>query len=197
MDVLIGHLGGDVLVPARPAASLPRLLRGVKNACEQRTLEQFGAGPAQDGIHLSVWSRHSLCSGDKTTGYRCGELDQPRRHLERTIHRTSGVSSMARQLKTVLGFCPTRAHAEEAVDKLRLCGFRNTDVAAFMPDYGASVAGVLSWPAGAGVSKQAVMQHQEWVSRGGVVISVQCASAEWEKRAEHVLHCSVAAMGAG
>jgi hypothetical protein len=103
---------------------------------------------------------------------------------------------MAKQLKTVLGFCPTRAHAEEVVDKLRLCGFRNTDVAAFMPDYGASVVGVLSWPAGAGVSKQAVLQHQDWVSGGGIVISVQCASAEWERRAEHVLQRDAAAVGA-
>jgi hypothetical protein len=104
---------------------------------------------------------------------------------------------MAKQVKTILGFCPTRAHAEEAVDKLRLSGFRNTDVAALMPQGGDGPVGVLSWPAGFGAAKQAVLPHRDWMDHGGFVICVQCASADWEVRAKHVLQRGVAVAGAG
>ena len=66
---------------------------------------------------------------------------------------------MAKEVKTVLGFCPTHAHAEEAVDKLRLSGFRNTDVSALMQDGGDILGGVLSWPAGSDISRQEVAGH--------------------------------------
>jgi hypothetical protein len=101
---------------------------------------------------------------------------------------------MTRDVKTVLGFCPTHAHAEEAVDKLRLSGFRNTDVSTLMRD--GVVFGVLSWPAGSDISTQETHQHADWINQGGIVLCVRCSNSEWEKRAEHVLHRSMAAAGA-
>jgi hypothetical protein len=104
---------------------------------------------------------------------------------------------MTKQVKTVLGFYQTHAHAEEAVDKLRLSGFRNTDVSAAMRDGGdVFFSGVLSWPAGSLISEQEVEVHREWIDQGGIVISVRCANAEWEKRAEQVLRKTMAAAGA-
>ena len=103
---------------------------------------------------------------------------------------------MTREVKTVLGYCPTHAHAEEAVDKLRLSGFRNTDVSALMRDGGDIFGGVLSWPAGSDVPKQEIRKHMEWINQGGIVLCVWCANSEWEKRAEHVLQRNMAAAGA-
>lgn len=103
---------------------------------------------------------------------------------------------MTKQVKTVLGFCPNHAHAEEAVDKLRLSGFRNTDVSALMRDGGDIYGGVLSWPAGSGISNQEAQVHTQWIDQGGIVIFVRCANSEWEKRAEQVLQRTMAAVGA-
>ena len=103
---------------------------------------------------------------------------------------------MTREVKTVLGFCPTHAHAEEAVDKLRLSGFRNTDVSALMRNSEDIFGGVLSWPAGSDISKHETRQHAEWINQGGIVLCVRCSNTEWEKRAEHVLHRSMMAAGA-
>jgi hypothetical protein len=103
---------------------------------------------------------------------------------------------MAREVKTVLGFCPTHAHAEEAVDKLRLSGFRNTDVSALMMDGGGNFGGVLGWPAGSNIPKQEIRKHMEWINHGGIVLCVWCSNPDWEKRAEHVLQRSMAAAGA-
>jgi hypothetical protein len=103
---------------------------------------------------------------------------------------------MTKQVKTVLGFFPSRAHAEEAVDKLRLSGFRNTDVSVLMQDGGSNFGGVLGWPAGSSISKQLALEHAEGIKQGGVVLCVRCANADWERRAEHVLHRSLAAAGA-
>lgn len=103
---------------------------------------------------------------------------------------------MTRQVKTVLGFCPTHAHAEEAVDKLRLSGFRNTDVSALMKDSRDVFGGVLSWPAGSDITKLETRQHKDWLDQGGIVLCVRCSNSEWEKRAEHVLYRSMAVAGA-
>ena len=103
---------------------------------------------------------------------------------------------MAKQVKTILGFCPSHAHAEDAVDKLRLCGFRNTDVSALMRDGGDIFGGVLGWPAGLRISAREAAEHEEWVNRGGIVLFVRCANADWERRAEQVLQKSFAAAGA-
>jgi hypothetical protein len=104
---------------------------------------------------------------------------------------------MTKQVKTVIGFCPTHGHAEEVVDKLRLSGFRNTDVSALMQDGGDVAGGVLSWPAGSNPLKQEESNpHAEWIEQGGIVLYVRCSSAEWEKRAENVLRTGVAAAGA-
>jgi hypothetical protein len=103
---------------------------------------------------------------------------------------------MTREVKTVLGFCPSHAHAEEAVDKLRLSGFRNTDVSALMRDGGDVFGGVLSWPAGSEISKQETREHTEWINQGGIVLCVRCSNADWEKRAEHVLQRTAAVAGA-
>jgi len=103
---------------------------------------------------------------------------------------------MAKQVKTVLGFCPTHAHAEEAVDKLRLSGFRNTDVSALMRDGGDIFGGVLSWPTGSDISKTVEPYQADWINQGGIVLCVRCSTAEWEKRAEHVLQRSMVTAGA-
>jgi len=104
---------------------------------------------------------------------------------------------MTKQVKTVIGFCPTPGHAEEVVDKLRLSGFRNTDVSALMQDGGDVSGGVLGWPAGSDPLKQGEANlHAEWIEQGGIVLYVRCSSAEWEKRAEDVLRKSVAVAGA-
>jgi hypothetical protein len=103
---------------------------------------------------------------------------------------------MAKQVKTVLGFCPTHVHAEEVVDKLRLSGFRNTDVSALMPDGGDIFGGVLSWPAGSDIAKKDEPCHADWINQGGIVLCVRCANPEWEKRAQHVMQRSMAAAGA-
>jgi len=100
------------------------------------------------------------------------------------------------QVKTVLGFCPTRAHAEEAVDKLRLSGFRNTDVSALMRDSGNVLGCVLGWPAGSDISEQKDWEHADWINQGGIVLYVHCSNSDWEKRAQHVLDRSVRAVGA-
>jgi hypothetical protein len=102
---------------------------------------------------------------------------------------------MTREAKTVLGFCSNHVHAEEAVDKLRLSGFRNTDVSALMRD-GGVVFGVLSWPAGSDIPTHEARQHADWINQGGIVLSVRCSNSEWERRAEHVLYKSMAAAGA-
>jgi hypothetical protein len=103
---------------------------------------------------------------------------------------------MTNQDKTVLGFFPTHALAEEAVDKLRLSGFRNTDVAALMRDGGNPFGSVLNWPAGSDISKQEAQTHADWISHGGVVLCVRCANFEWERRAERVLQRTVVTAGA-
>jgi hypothetical protein len=106
-----------------------------------------------------------------------------------------GSSVTKQQVKTVLGFCPTHAHAEEAVDKLRLSGFRNTDVSALLRDGGNIFGSVLSWPAGY-ISNQEICDHKEWIDQGGIVLYVRCSNIEWETRAERVLHRSMATAGA-
>ena len=103
---------------------------------------------------------------------------------------------MTKQVKTVLGFCSTYALAEEAVDKLRLSGFRNTDVAALMRDCNDDFGSVLNWPAGSDISKQEAYTHADWINGGGVVLCVRCASFEWERRAERVLQRTVMTAGA-
>jgi hypothetical protein len=103
---------------------------------------------------------------------------------------------MARKATTVVGFCPTHAHAEEAVDRLRLSGFRNTDVSALMRDGGEISCGVLAWAAGPDISTNDARQHQAWISTGGIVIWVQCDNADWERRAERVLQSTAAVAGA-
>jgi hypothetical protein len=103
---------------------------------------------------------------------------------------------MTKQVKTVLGFCSTHALAEEAVDKLRLSGFRNTDVAALMRDCIDDFGSVLSWPAGSGISKQEATEHTDWIDQGGIVLCVRCSNVEWERRAQQVLQRTMAAAGA-
>jgi hypothetical protein len=98
---------------------------------------------------------------------------------------------MARQAKTVFGFCANHNHAEEFVDRLRLSGFRNTDVSALMGQ-GVS-SGILNWVSGPGVPKSEVRQHEEYIQNGGVVLCVHCDNADWEKRAERVFQRSAAA----
>jgi hypothetical protein len=88
---------------------------------------------------------------------------------------------MAKQAKTVLGFCPNHVHAEDAVDKLRLSGFRNTDVSALMREE--MCRGVLNWPAG----NERCDGHDDWVGGGGVVLIVRCDNPYWERRAEQIL----------
>jgi hypothetical protein len=102
---------------------------------------------------------------------------------------------MAKKAKTVVGFCPTIAHAEEAVDRLRLSGFRNTDISILMKDDGDVSSGALRWIAGPAMPKNEARHHEEWISRGGIVISVRCEHSAWERRAEHVLERSFAAAG--
>jgi len=99
---------------------------------------------------------------------------------------------MSRKAKTVVGFCPTLADAEEAVDRLRLSGFRNTDVSTLRPD-SVICGGVLSWPAGSGVPKQEAREHETWVSTGGIVLWVVCVNADWVRRAQKVFERSLAA----
>jgi hypothetical protein len=104
---------------------------------------------------------------------------------------------MAKQAKTVLGLCPTYLRAEEAVDKLRLSGFRNTDVLALMPEGLSVLSGVLSWPAGSGISKQILTVHEDWLRQGGIVVCVRCTTEDWEKRAERVFENGAMTAAAG
>ncbi len=99
---------------------------------------------------------------------------------------------MARKAKTVFGFCPTHADAEEAVDRLRLSGFRNTDVSALMPDT-VVFRGVLGWTAGPGIPAHEMLEYEPWVKGGGILLCVRCDNADWLRRAEQVLERSAVA----
>jgi cell division septation protein DedD len=103
---------------------------------------------------------------------------------------------MTRKAKTIVGFCPTLADAEEAVDRLRLSGFRNTDVSALRPD-SVIVGGALRWAAGPGIPKQEARQHEvqleTFISTGGIVLCVSCNNADWVRRAQNVFERRFAA----
>jgi hypothetical protein len=62
-----------------------------------------------------------------------------------------------------------------------------------IPEGSSAVRGVLSWPAGSGLSRQLAENHEDWLSHGGILICVRCATEDWEKRAERVLQRSMAA----
>jgi hypothetical protein len=102
---------------------------------------------------------------------------------------------MTTNARVVLGFCPTHADAEEAVDRLRLSGFRNTDVSALVPEE-LVLLGALHWPAGPCMSHQQAREHEDWLRNGGIVLSVRCSNADWIRRADRVFSVTLATAAA-